>query len=110
MKPKLRRNQAYVPGRPLFPKQRGFWRTEKLPPVLWADAYEMSSGEPVTVMSVDPVGIIKGTFRDENGFVCEELWLPSGHPKGSVRGEFYRPLQNRVNLAERLQAHVEAMT
>lgn len=109
MKPKLRRQQAYVPGRSLFPKERDFWRTDSLPPVLWEDAYEMSSGEPVKLMSVDPVGIIKGTFFDENGHIREELWYPSGHPKGSIRNEFYRPLQNRNDLKDRLIAHVDEM-
>lgn len=109
MAPTLRKNQAYVPGKKMFPKSRDFWKPSKLPATLVPDAYEMSSGEPVTVVEVDKSGVINGTFRNVKNHLQSTQWTSDGKPMSSVHNEFHRPLQNREGLQAAYEAHLLAL-
>lgn len=107
MTPTLRKNTAYVPGKRMFPQTRPFWKVVDLPPVLVTNAYEMSSGEPVKIIEILESGIIQATFYNQNGHLQQGTWTAAGKPRGSVHAEFFRPLQNREDLKDKLLEHFE---
>jgi hypothetical protein len=108
MAAKLKKDQPYFPGnKELFPRTKIFWNTSLLPPSLIAEAYELSSGDPVTVTNVAPDGIITATFQDGSDKIAAYRWTSLGKPIGSCQDEYHRSLQNRDSLLAALTQHFE---
>lgn len=108
MAAKLKKNQPYFPGnKELFPRTKKFWNTSLLPPSLVAEAYELASGDPVTVITVSSDGVITATFLDASDKTAVYKWNSFGKPIGSRQDEYYRSLQNRDSLLPALIQHFE---
>jgi hypothetical protein len=104
---KLRRQQAYTPGQPLFKASRAFLPPKNIAPAMLADAYEMVSGEPVTVTEYEPeISTVHGIFTDHKGVKIPAKWRDDGVSLGTRQGEFTRALQVRADFLEAYRAFV----
>ena len=107
---KLRRSQAYTPGQPLFTASRGFLHPKNIAEPVLKEAYEMISGEPVTVSEFDDErNTILGTFVDHTGTRVSAEWTSTGTSRGTRTAEFTRPLQLREDFFQRYRTFVEGL-
>jgi hypothetical protein len=106
---KLKKNQPYIPGKPSFARTRPFWKPFDIPSVFHADAYELSSIDPVTLVEVDRMGYVTGIFRDQHDKDFVMTWNSEGKPVIGQNHEFNRVLQNRADLKDKVTAHFNTL-
>lgn len=98
---KLRRNQTYYPGRPLFPRLRPFVKPSAIPYDLIDSAYELISGELVNVEQYRQGCFLQAYYTDQAGITRKGLWDEAGASMLPKSHEFARPLQIRADFFER---------